>query len=140
MPGDVVGLSLPVAARELGQTLFAPPTVKGWDGGPAWLNTATVLARHNLAWRLLQGAGGPHAVRLNPAALVRKYAAGRDTAGQVVFLFDLLLQPEPGEIDGGAAEKLATFLDEGNRQATALETRTREAAHAVAGMPLFQLA
>ena len=44
------------------------------------------------------------------------------------------------EIDGSAAEKLATFLDDGNRQATALETRTREAAHAVAGMPLFQLA
>ena len=67
MPGEAVGLSLPAATQELGQTLFAPPNVKGWDGGQAWLNTATVLARHNLAWRLLQGPSGPHAVRLNPA-------------------------------------------------------------------------
>jgi len=140
MPGDAVGLSLPVAARELGQALFAPPTVKGWDGGAAWLNTATVLARHNLAWRLLQGDGGPHAVRLNPAALVRKYAPGHDAAGQVAFLLDLLAQPEPGEIDGRAYEKLSAFVREGNPQGNALETRTREAAHAIAGMPVFQLA
>jgi uncharacterized protein (DUF1800 family) len=33
----------------MGQQLFAPPNVKGWVGGQAWLNTATVLARHNFA-------------------------------------------------------------------------------------------
>jgi uncharacterized protein (DUF1800 family) len=31
----------------MGQPLFAPPNVKGWVGGRSWLNTATVLARHN---------------------------------------------------------------------------------------------
>ena len=29
----------------MGQQLFAPPNVKGWRGGQAWLNTATMLAR-----------------------------------------------------------------------------------------------
>jgi uncharacterized protein (DUF1800 family) len=33
----------------MGQPLFAPPNVKGWPGGRNWLNTATVLARHNYA-------------------------------------------------------------------------------------------
>jgi hypothetical protein len=140
MPGDAVGLSLPVAMQELGQTLFAPPSVKGWDGGPAWLNTATLLARHNLAWRLLQGAGGPHAVRLNPAALARKYAPGRDPAGQVAFLLDLLAQPGPGEVDDRARAKLAEFLARDNPHGVALDRRLREAAHAAAALPLYQLA
>ena len=39
----------------LGQTLFAPPNVKGWPGGKAWLNTATLLERANFAESLAMG-------------------------------------------------------------------------------------
>jgi hypothetical protein len=137
MPGEAVGLSLPAATQELGQTLFAPPSVKGWDGGKAWLNTATLLARHNMAWRLLQGATGPHAVRLNPAALVTRHSGNGDP---LAFLLDLLLQPEPGEINAKAKEKLAAFLTDGKPEGAALERRVRETAHAITGMPLYQLA
>jgi hypothetical protein len=35
--------------EDMGQALFAPPNVKGWPGGTAWLNTSTVLSRHNFA-------------------------------------------------------------------------------------------
>ncbi|MEM8712747.1 MAG: DUF1800 domain-containing protein, partial [Planctomycetota bacterium] len=35
------------AAGVMGQTLFMPPTVKGWDGGRAWIDPGTWLARHN---------------------------------------------------------------------------------------------
>jgi len=31
----------------MGQSIFAPPNVKGWPGGGSWLNTSTVLVRHN---------------------------------------------------------------------------------------------
>ena len=41
--------SLPNALRSMGQDLLAPPTVKGWDGGEAWINTSTLLARINFA-------------------------------------------------------------------------------------------
>ncbi len=35
----------------LGQSLYAPPSVKGWDGGAAWINAATLVGRVNLgAW------------------------------------------------------------------------------------------
>ena len=30
-----------------GQSLFYPPNVKGWDGGRAWVSSATLLARSN---------------------------------------------------------------------------------------------
>ncbi len=35
------------AAAEMGQSLFRPPSVKGWDGGRTWINAGTWLARHN---------------------------------------------------------------------------------------------
>ena len=38
-----------------GQQLYQPPNVKGWEGGKAWLNTATVLARHNFGSAIANG-------------------------------------------------------------------------------------
>ena len=42
------GLALPLCA-ELGQNLFVPPSVKGWDGGTSWINSATLIRRSNSA-------------------------------------------------------------------------------------------
>ncbi|MFA6239856.1 MAG: DUF1800 domain-containing protein [Candidatus Hydrogenedentales bacterium] len=36
------------ATQRLGQDLFFPPNVKGWDGGRAWVNANTLLVRYNL--------------------------------------------------------------------------------------------
>ena len=41
--------------RGLGQDLFAPPNVKGWDGGISWITTNTLLTRYNDAATLVQG-------------------------------------------------------------------------------------
>jgi uncharacterized protein (DUF1800 family) len=35
--------------RQMGQTLLAPPSVKGWDGGRNWISTQTLLLRYNSA-------------------------------------------------------------------------------------------
>lgn len=40
--------------REVGQALFYPPNVKGWDGGRAWVNSSTLVGRANLVHRLLR--------------------------------------------------------------------------------------
>ena len=32
-----------------GQTLLFPPSVAGWEGGPAWVNTATMIERIRFA-------------------------------------------------------------------------------------------
>ncbi len=34
-------------AREMGQALFRPPSVKGWDGSRAWINAGAWVARNN---------------------------------------------------------------------------------------------
>src|SRR6266699_3470478 len=43
------------AMRQMGQILFAPPSVKGWDGGRAWISTSTLLFRYNFANYLING-------------------------------------------------------------------------------------
>jgi uncharacterized protein (DUF1800 family) len=40
--------ALAESCRRMGQSLYEPPSVAGWDGGPAWINTATSLARTNV--------------------------------------------------------------------------------------------
>ncbi len=44
-----------LAMRAMGQSLFFPPNVKGWDGGRAWINTNTLLVRCNFANYLVSG-------------------------------------------------------------------------------------
>ncbi|MDX1682456.1 MAG: DUF1800 domain-containing protein [Phycisphaeraceae bacterium] len=43
------------ALRQSGQQLFNPPSVAGWDGGRAWVNTSTMFIRQNLCLYLLVG-------------------------------------------------------------------------------------
>jgi uncharacterized protein (DUF1800 family) len=43
------------AMRQMGQILFAPPNVKGWDGGKQWISTSTLLFRYNFANYLING-------------------------------------------------------------------------------------
>jgi uncharacterized protein (DUF1800 family) len=52
LPSPIVAQN---SMRQMGQILFAPPNVKGWDGGRAWINTSTLLFRYNLANYLING-------------------------------------------------------------------------------------
>ena len=56
---------------EMGQDLFNPPSVKGWDGGRAWINSRTLLSRVNFATDLANRANGRGALE----DLVKKYLA-----------------------------------------------------------------
>ena len=47
--GEFVGVS----ASVLGERIFDPPNVKGWEGGMAWINTSTLMMRGNLTGVLL---------------------------------------------------------------------------------------
>lgn len=74
--------ALAVASASLGQTLFAPPSVRGWEEGPAWITTGSLLLRGNLAgWLVgavdLESAfrgGGAGAPSLGP--LARRFTDG----------------------------------------------------------------
>ncbi len=103
-------MSLTEAMNGMGQILFAPPNVKGWDGGKAWLNGATLIARHNTAWHFLQGEQGPFQAKVNPSALAKKHV-GDSPEKQVDFLLDLLLQPAKDEITPEARKALFEYLN-----------------------------
>ena len=39
----------------LGQDVFEPPSVKGWEGGRLWINSSSILLRTNFATELASG-------------------------------------------------------------------------------------
>jgi uncharacterized protein (DUF1800 family) len=119
----------------MGQALYMPPNVKGWDGGRAWLNSATLLARHNAAWSLVGGENAPLQL-LNPAILALKHG-GNEHTKQVAFLLDLFLQ---GDVGKTAPQKLLDYLKEGSPKDGELTKRLRETAHTILVLPEYQLA
>lgn len=58
------GVAGPMLGR-LGQNLFEPPNVKGWDGGPAWISTNTLFNRYNQATLLVLGSAVEKAMMLS---------------------------------------------------------------------------
>tara|TARA_R110002073_G_scaffold104622_5_gene236802 strand:+ start:119159 stop:120730 length:1572 start_codon:yes stop_codon:yes gene_type:complete len=62
--GAVRSLKVPVrdigvmseAMDLMGQSVYYPPSVKGWDGGRSWINTSTMFVRQNTLIYLLTGA------------------------------------------------------------------------------------
>jgi hypothetical protein len=137
--------------NQMGQVLFAPPNVKGWPGGRAWLNTSTVLERDNFAaalaagtlWRdppeaapFVPAADVPPPRALDPARLLADEGATRPE-DVVRVLLDLYV---PGGVRAEARDALTAFVADGRPTRPALDRRAREAVHAILTMPEFQLA
>jgi uncharacterized protein (DUF1800 family) len=90
----------------MGQSLFQPPSVKGWDGGRAWINTSTLFIRQNTAVYLLTGrlpesgmwasdpnpwAGGP----FEQAVAARARDGNVDAAAEAALELCLSVDPVP---------------------------------------------
>ena len=78
LEGNVGPLPLAQTLGSLGQTLFAPPSVKGWDGGPVWLNGQTLLFRQNLALALTSTTDNRFGRRCDPARLLKEHDVSKD--------------------------------------------------------------
>lgn len=82
--------------ESMGQNLFYPPSVKGWDGGRMWINTATMFMRQNLLMYLISGQLPQH-----------KTSRGR---GDVLFdprqAMPMLIDPDAPADDAEVAGKL----------------------------------
>ncbi len=96
--------SLLSAADLMGQDIFYPPSVKGWEGGRSWINTSTVFVRQNVMIYLLTGRragtlpwqddGG----RYDASHLIEHLRSGRgeiDLRDTVVYLLRLNLASTP---------------------------------------------
>ena len=106
LEGHAGALPLARALEGLGQVVFAPPSVKGWDGGPAWLNAQTLLGRNNLALALTSTEDARFGSRCDPAPLLGKHDVKGDKE-QVDLLLDLFLQ---GDVPDAARGKLLDYL------------------------------
>jgi uncharacterized protein (DUF1800 family) len=69
-------LALAAACGRMGQELFAPPNVKGWDGGPSWLNTSTMIERGNWAGQIVWGDPDFGLAPFDPIAWGRRNGLG----------------------------------------------------------------
>jgi uncharacterized protein (DUF1800 family) len=129
---DLVALG---ALRRMGQILFVPPNVKGWDGGAAWLNSQTVLTRENFASSLMAKMGG--------AGWLQREMTSTDPAAVSRALIATILQ---GDVSASSTARLTAYLDGTNVSALAAlsgenaDERVRGAAYLTMAMPAYQLA
>ncbi|HEY7310897.1 MAG TPA: DUF1800 domain-containing protein [Gemmataceae bacterium] len=143
LEGKIGTTALSQALEQLGQNIFSPPSVKGWDGGRNWLNGQTLLFRQNLALALTSTEDARFGRRTDPAVLVQKY--GKKTDAELVdFFLRLFLQTDV------AAESRAHLLDYQQRshklpmpvywtEQDAADHRVRTLCHLVLSLPEFQL-
>ncbi len=143
LEGRAGTLGLADALESLGQVLFAPPSVKGWDGGPAWLNGQTLLFRQNLALALTSTEDDRFGSRCDPVRLLAAHGKAAD-ADVVDFLLGVFLQ---GDVPAASRARLLDYLAKGKdarRPAywtadDAASHRLRAVTHLVLTLPEYQL-
>ncbi len=136
--------ALVTVLEELGQNIFFPPSVKGWDGGTSWLNGQTLLFRQNLALALSSTEDARFGRRCDPALLARKYGKKSDEE-LVSFFVELFLQ---GDISAEAKTKLLQYQRNAHKMKVpvywtaddASDNRVRALCHLVLTQPEYQLA
>jgi uncharacterized protein (DUF1800 family) len=143
LEGRLGTIGLAVALEGLGQRLFYPPSVKGWDGGTAWINSTTLLQRQNLALALTSTQDDRFGRRTDPAAIARKY--GRQGDEEVVaFFVNLFVQ---GDLPPDSHARLLDYLRKARSQGYPVywteqdvaEHRVRAVCHLLLTQPEFQL-
>jgi hypothetical protein len=143
LEGTAGTLPLAEALESLGQVVFAPPSVKGWDGGPAWLNAQTLLGRNNLALAITSTEDARFGTRCDPATLLARHGIKGD-ARTVDFLLGLFFQ---GDVPPAARGKLIDYLKtaQGVKYPAywsaddVANHRTRAVTHLVLTLPEYQL-
>ncbi|MFO0950392.1 MAG: DUF1800 domain-containing protein [Isosphaeraceae bacterium] len=125
--------ALAEACSRMGQSLYAPPSVAGWDGGPAWINSTTLLSRANLALAVASTTDADLGRRLDPVALAARHGASgpNEPTG---FLADLLVQDG---LDAGLRAKVSAAA---RSNAGGPAAQAREAAVLILTSPEYQLA
>jgi Protein of unknown function (DUF1800) len=127
----------------MGQRLFHPPSVAGWEGGRAWLNGQTFLLRENLALALTSTVDDRFGRSLDPAELVRRHNCQGDEAIVDLFL-RIFLQ---GNAPPATRTRLLQYMENARQHPTpvywsaadAADHRVRSLCHLVLGLPEFQL-
>ncbi len=121
---------LAAALDNLGQAVFFPPNVKGWDGGRTWINSTTLLGRTNLVREMVLGGRMKYAVP--PAAQLERDGV-TDPAAVVDRLLRLLVAVE---VPAATRQSLVELMGSGGGDAN---HRLGRVVVALAALPEFQL-
>jgi uncharacterized protein (DUF1800 family) len=143
LEGKIGTTALAQSLEQLGQNLFSPPSVKGWDGGRTWLNGQTLLFRQNLALALTSTEDARFGRRTDPAVLARQYNKNTD-ADAVDFFLRLFLQ---GDVAAETRARLLAYQERSHKlpapvywtEQDAADHRVRTLCHLVLSLPEFQL-
>ena len=131
-----------IACATLGQNPFAPPNVKGWPGGEAWINASTLLARKQLVERVLLNDDRPDAGMRAAAEPMREPATDpqerfRRAMERGLAAYRVDWERWPGHRAGESVDRLVLAV------APALpvpdDVRGLERVRRLAGDPAFQL-
>ena len=112
--------AIATALTGMGQQLFEPPSVAGWEGGRAWINTSTLFMRQNTCAYLLTGMVPGQAfdksdVDYDPMPLLEGLA-DRSAKAVVDQLCDTMLGHDIGQ---DRREPLVRFMNERDKGVTA---------------------
>lgn len=121
------------ACVQMGQSLYAPPSVAGWEWGRAWINSTTMLARANLVLALLSEDDEAMGRRCDPAKLAGRHGF-HGPAEAARFLLDLLL---PGPVEASVKDPI---LKVAASKPADVPGAVREAARRIMNLPEYQLA
>lgn len=129
LEGSTNTVAMAEALDQLGQGLFYPPSVKGWDGGRTWINSSTLLGRSNFIRRLLEN----EKTRFDRGSLT-EYLASIDvkTPAKLIDFLQQSLFAVP--IPTAARERILAVASDGSRDRRFLNT-----VHAVCTLPEFHL-
>lgn len=95
--------------RSMGQQLFNPPTVAGWDGHLAWITTASLALRYRLANRMATGRKGD--VKFDPVKLFKKFEAPGAPRLSEAIVDRILRLLQLDEVSAGQRQAIADYLD-----------------------------
>ncbi len=143
-----------LAQQQLGQILFMPPNVAGWDWGQAWINTNTLLTRYNLAGTLTKASasatsemagakdismpGGRFANRARQGPDYEKIAPRplRETPGKLVD--DLIFRFFQGPVPEKARASFVAYA-EAKKGVVFTNNEVAELCHLILSTPYYQL-
>jgi hypothetical protein len=129
--GSTNVFELSKAMDVLGQGLFYPPSVKGWDGGRTWINSSTLLGRSNLVRQLLESEKTRFG-RTTPLSYFE--SIGATSKDDIIDKCEELLFAVP--IPAAARQRISTLMESGGGGRRGLI----EGLHALFTLPEFQLA
>jgi hypothetical protein len=118
----------------MGQILFEPPDVSGWDAGQTWFSTSAMLARMNFASSL---AGNQ---RFNLANAVKAANASKTPEALLSYFFESLTS---APLDPSVTTELSNYLHANGAWTASdaqLQAKASGVVHLIAGSPEYQLA